>query len=252
MGRVLLSRPERDKTSGKTYVAEVEERFDDCAHQRFQMGSFIRRDAHGDVVYSGSSLAVGWQEIVPGSVAESLARVACAVASPPKEPPIQADLREGAWTDLGGSADGKYRLQVRIDGVRKIENGPVVAVSRSVYAKPEWIEGFAVRYVVTGTAIDCAAGKSASLGADLFISPTVRVKSLRVPEAQIVFQPAGPNSFLANSLRPDLRGRRAGAEARRRKRRPLRRHGLGRGQGLSGHGQPRHRRRPEDPRLQQR
>lgn len=199
--RVLLSRPARDQTSGKTYVVEMEERFDDCAGRRFQMGSYIRRDAQGDVVHSSSSLSVGWQEIAPGSVAESLARVACAVASPPKEPPIQADLREGSWTDLGAAADGKYHLQIRIDGVRKIENGPVIAISRSVYAKPEWIEGFAVRYVVTGTAIDCARGKSASLGADLFISPTVRVKSFRVPEAQIAFETAGPNSFLANSLR---------------------------------------------------
>jgi S1-C subfamily serine protease len=198
--RVLLARPRRDEASGKPYLVELEERFDDCEHHRFQLGSFVRRDAQGAVVYSGSTVARGWQETSPGSVAESLGRMACAVASPPAEPPIQADLREGSWSDLGASADGKYRLQVRIDGVRKLDGGPVIAISRSIYGKPEWIEGFAVRYVVSGVAIDCAAGKSATLGADLFVSPTVRVKAFRMAKSDISFQTAGPNSFLARSL----------------------------------------------------
>jgi S1-C subfamily serine protease len=198
--RTLLAHPARDPTSGKAYVAEIEERFDDCANHRFQMGSYVRRDAKGEVVYSGSSLSSGWQQIVPGSVAEGLSRLACAAANPPAAAPIQADLREGSWTDLGGASDGSFHLQVRIDGVRKLDSGPVIAVSRSVYETPQPIDGFLVRYVVTGTAIDCAAGTSAILATDLFVSPTVRVKSTRVSNDDVRFEKAGPKSFLAKSL----------------------------------------------------
>jgi S1-C subfamily serine protease len=129
-----------------------------------------------------------------------MSHLACAVATPPKEPPIQADLREGNWSDLGASADGKYHLQVRIDGVRKLDDGPVIAISRMIYEKPEIIDGLPIRYSLSAVAIDCATGKSASLGADLFVSPTVRVKAFRVAKDQIRFEPAGPNSYLARSL----------------------------------------------------
>lgn len=198
--RVAAEHPKRDKSTGKTYVVDLQERFDDCDHHRYQLGSYVRRDAQGLVVHSGTSLMLGWQEAVPGSIAESLSRMACAVGNPPKEPPIQADLREGNWSDLGGSEDGKYHLQVRIDGVRKVEDGPVIAISRMIYEKPELVEGLPVLYSVTANAIDCASGKSAVLGADLFVSPTVRVKAFRVADDQIKFEPAGPNSFLARSL----------------------------------------------------
>jgi S1-C subfamily serine protease len=198
--RMTLARPEKDKASGKSYQVELTERFDDCVHHRWQVSSYLRTDLEGTVIRSGSGLGAGWDELQPGTVGEAVSRTSCVVAAPPKEAPIQADLRDGSWTDLGVSADGKYRLEVRIDDVRKLDNGPIITVTRRVFLKPEWIQGFAVRYIVNGAAVDCASGKSAGLGADFFISPTVRVKSERTPEDKIKFEPAGPNSFLAKSL----------------------------------------------------
>jgi S1-C subfamily serine protease len=198
--RATFDRTQRDETTHRGFIVEYQERFDDCAHHRFQMGSYERRDAQDKLIASGSTLRMGWQEVHPGSVAEGLSRIACAVANPPAEPPIQEDLRDGSWTDLGASADGKFHLQVRIDGVRKISERAVVAVSRSVYEQPEWIEGFPARYIVTAGAIDCAEGASASLGADLYITPTVRVRSVRVPGEKLEFKAAGPKSFLARSM----------------------------------------------------
>jgi len=68
-------------------------------------------------------LAGGWHPCTPASIAEGVARTVCAVAYPPKEEPIEADLRKGSWTDLGASADGRFRLQVRIDGIVKLKDG---------------------------------------------------------------------------------------------------------------------------------
>jgi len=198
--RLTLTKAKRDESSGKPYVVDLQERFDDCEHHRFQLGTYVRRDAHGEVTGTGTTLMMGWQVPSPGSIAASMSRLACAVASPPAEPPIQADLREGTWSDLGASGDGKYRLQVRIDGVRKLADGPVIAVSRTLYEKPELIDGLPIRYGVIANAIDCAKGKSASLGADLFVTPTVRVKAFRTPDDKIRFEAAPPTSFLARSL----------------------------------------------------
>jgi S1-C subfamily serine protease len=198
--RMTLARPERDRASGKMYQVELTERFDDCVRHRWQVSSFVRTDTNGTVVRSGSGLSAGWDELQPGTVGESVSRTACAVAAPPKEPPIQADLRDGSWTDLGLSADGKYRLEVRMDVVKKMGNGPVITVTRRVYPHPEWIDGFAIKYVVSGTAVDCASGKSAGLQADFFLSPTARVRSMVTPEDKVKFEPAPPSSFLAKSL----------------------------------------------------
>ena len=198
--RLTLNKPKRDENTGKAYVVDLEERFDDCGHQRYQLGTYVRRDARGDVAGTGSSLSAGWQTASPGSIAESMSRLACAVASPPEEPPIVEDLNKGTWSDLGPSGDGKYRLQIRIDDVRKLTDGPVVAVSRTLYAKPELMEGLPIRYGVVANAIDCASGKSALLGADLFVTPTVRVKALRPPDKDIHFESPPPKSFMARSL----------------------------------------------------
>jgi S1-C subfamily serine protease len=200
--RQILPRAERDPKTGASHVTATQARFDDCQNRRYMLGAFVLRDAAGKTVGDGAGdLAGGWQEIVPGSVAEGVARTVCAVAYPPKEAPIQANLREGSWTDLGGSADGRFHLQVRIDGLVKLDKGPVVAVSRSLYDTPEWIDGLPVRIIVSATAIDCAAGKSAGLGADFFVSPDVRVKSYRVAERDITFSTAGANSFLASGIK---------------------------------------------------
>jgi len=198
--RLTLTKAKRDESTGKPYVVDLEERFDDCQHHRFQLGTYVRRDAHGEVTGTGTTLSAGWQVPSPGSIAESLSRLACAVASPPQEPAIVDDLNQGSWSDLGSSGDGKYRLQVRIDEVRKLTDGPVIAISRTLYTNPELLEGLPIRYGVMANAIDCASGKSALLGADLFVTPTVRVKALRTPEKDIRFESAPPNSFMARSL----------------------------------------------------
>jgi S1-C subfamily serine protease len=166
------------------------------------LGGYVLRDAAGRTVGEGpGDLASGFIAIAPGSVAEGVARTVCAVAYPPKEEVIEPDLRKGSWTDLGASADGKYHLQVRIDGIVKLKEGPVIAASRSLYDKPEWIDGFPVRIIVSATAIDCAAGKSAGLGADFYVSPDVRVKSVRVSGKELHFQSAQPGSYLASSIK---------------------------------------------------
>jgi len=198
--RLTLTKARRDEASGKPYVVDLQERFDDCEHNRFQLGTYVRRDAQGTVAGTGSTLSAGWQSPSPGSIAASISRLACAVANPPADPPFEAEPDKGAWSDLGVSGDGKYRLQVKIDEVIKLSDGPVMALSRTLYAKPELIDGLPIRLGVIANAIDCAHGKSASLGADLFVTPTVRVKAFRVADKDIHFETAPPNSFLARSL----------------------------------------------------
>jgi S1-C subfamily serine protease len=198
--RHLLAKPGRDPKTGAAYVAEDQERFDDCANRRFTLGTYIVRDEAGKAVGNGNGDVSKWQEIGPGTVAEAIERTVCAVAIPPKEEVIEPDLHKGSWTDLGPSSDGKFRLQVRIDGVVKVKDGPVIAVWRSLYDKPEWAGGFAVRIVVSASAIDCQAGKSAGLGADFYISPNVRVRAERVSEKDLNWTTPGPNSYLAKSI----------------------------------------------------
>jgi S1-C subfamily serine protease len=199
--RHVLAKPARDPKTGAAYASETQERFDDCANRRFMLGTYVLRDAAGKAVGGGPGDVANWREATPGSIAESVARTVCAVAHPPKDEVIEPDLHKGSWTDLGPSADGKFSLQVRLDGIVKIKDGPVIAVWRSLYDKPEWIEGMAVRIVVSASAIDCAAGKSAGIGADFYISPNVRVRAARVAEKDLAWTAPGPNSYLAKSLK---------------------------------------------------
>lgn len=210
--RHALARAERDPKSGGDYVSATQERFDDCGKHRFMLGTYVLRDAAGKVVSNGPGDLATWHEVVPGSIAEGLERTICAVATPPKDSPIEPDLHKGSWTDLGASADGKFHLQVRIDGVVKIKDGPVIAVWRSLYDKPEWAGGFAVRAVVSASALDCAAGKSAGLGADFYITPDVRVLAERVAEKDLTWTTPGPNSYLAKSLQLVCASARSGGE----------------------------------------
>lgn len=199
--RHLLMKPARDPKSGATYVSETQERFDDCANHRFMLGAYVLHDHAGKVVGNGAGDVGAWHDASAGSIAEGVERTICAVVHPPKEELIEPDLRKGNWTDLGPSADGRFHLQVRIDGVVKIKDGPVIAVWRSLYDKPEWIEGMAVRIIVSASAIDCTAGKSAGIGADIYISPDVRVRAARVGKKDLNWTTPGPNSYLGKSMK---------------------------------------------------
>lgn len=199
--RTTLPKAQRDRKTGMSFTVGLQERFDDCAGHRFMLGSYVERTADGRTAGEGpGDLASGWRDISPGSVAEGVARAVCAIANPPKDAPIQEDPTEGSWTDLGASKDGKFHLQVRIDRVVKLEHG-VIAVSRSIYDQPEWIDGLPVRIVVSAAAIDCERGETGGLGADFYISPSVRVKSARVDKKDFGLQSAAPGSFLAAGMK---------------------------------------------------
>lgn len=198
--RESLPRPQRDEKSGKLYLSDTQERFDDCAARRFTLGSWVRRDAQGIVVSSGTALNLGAQEVQPDTIAAGISRTACAVANPPKDEPIPID-EAAPWTDLGASADGKYHLQVLMDRVMKADDGMVFAVSRSIYNEPEWIDGLPIRMILTGSMIDCAGGRSGSMGADFYVAPKARVLSVRPTKAEFKLVTAGPGSFLARSLK---------------------------------------------------
>src|SRR5439155_18777600 len=77
----------------------------------------------------------------------------------------------------------------------------VGSYQRSIYAKPEWIDGFAVRYMVAASITDCVNEKSAPAGLDLYVSPSLRVKSVRIDTKNLKFEPIPPGSFLANDLK---------------------------------------------------
>lgn len=197
--REVLPNPRKDESTGKPYVYTDSERFDDCAAHRVTLGSYVRRDDQEHVVSSGSSLGMGQQKIVPGTIGQSVSRTVCAITSPPKDDPIP--VKDGPWTDLGVSADGKFHLEVLLDRVVKGDHGVVYLVSRSIYAKPEWINGFAIREIVIGSAIDCAGGRSGSLATDFYVAANARVMSLRPTKAEFKLEKAKPGSFLARSIK---------------------------------------------------
>lgn len=199
LSREVLPHPRTDERTGKPYVYTDSERFDDCAGHQVTLGAYVRRDEQGRAVSSGSSLRMGQQKLVPGTIGESVSRTVCAIASPPKDEAIP--VKDGPWTDLGASADGKFHLEVLLDHVVKADHGVVFLISRSIYAKPEWINGFAIREIVIGSAIDCAGGRSGSLATDFYVAPNARVMSLRPTKAEFKLEKAKPGSFLAQSLK---------------------------------------------------
>lgn len=187
--------------NGEEYTQVVTELFHDCQGHRYSVGVFVGRDEKGRTVETASGLGRGWQDIVPGSVSEAVWRTACAIASPPKEKPFVDNVAEGEWDDLGPSADRTYHLNVRLDGVIKLEHGYVAALMRTDYQEPTLIGGFAIRYVITAEAIDCASGESATIGGDFYVAPRVRVAARRTPTDKLEFHPLRPRSFIANGLK---------------------------------------------------
>lgn len=192
-------RPLRDEKTGKLYVVELQQRYDDCANHRFAFGEFIRRDRQGAVVTSGDAVG-GWRPIAPGSIADGVWRTVCAVSKPPAEKPFLDDIAAGQWDKVGLSADKTYTLSIKTDELFTIRKGVVIAVTRSDYLPGSVIEGFPVASVVSAAAVDCVRRESAALGADLYISPTARVKSVRTPGDKVAFESVPPGSFLFKRL----------------------------------------------------
>jgi len=197
--RLTPARPQKDKVTGKTFAVSIVRRFDDCASRRYQFTSYLLRDTQGRTIASGTETA-GWQDVVPGTVAESVWKTACRATAPPKEEPLLADIGDGQWTRLGASADNKYDMSLSMDRLYKVDEDHVLALTRSDYRRPEWVNGYAVRYMVNATLVDCKKGEFAPYGLDTYISPGLRAEAKRVPIENLSFQPASPGSFLFNAL----------------------------------------------------
>lgn len=196
--RQTLAHPVKNPVTGKTYVVSLAQRYDDCQSRRVGYGEFIYRDRHGRVVGSASG-PPNWQPVVPGSVTESIWKIACRATAPPMEKPLLDDILDGQWVTLGPSADKKFNFSIKLDRVVKVANAYAIVISRSDYVGYDVVHGFPVKYVVTANAVDCRKGQTAMLGVDTYMSRTVRAESLRVADNQISFQPITPGSFLANS-----------------------------------------------------
>lgn len=194
-----LPRPARGAT-GASYSHTFTERYDDCARRRFSFTGSVRRNDRGDVVETYSNPG-DWHDIVPGSIAESVWRTACAATSPPKDKPLVQDLGAGTWTLLGASADKRYVLYAAFDRVVRLDAQHLFVLTRSDFAKPQWIGGLPIRYVVTASVIDCTNRKTAEGGLDMLLSPAIRVRSVRVASvAELKFDSPPPGSFAFASL----------------------------------------------------
>ncbi len=197
--RETLVRPQRDTASGKSFVTELDQRYDDCQVRRFKFGQVTRRGKSGDVVSSGL-VPNPWQDIIPESVAEGVNRVVCRASEPPAEKPYLESITEGRWVPIGMSADKKYYFSVLFDRILKIGDSGAFFVSRADYVNYEIIDGYPAKYLVYANLLDCKQNKTASLGIDSYMSQTVRAESTRTAEKDVSFQPVSAGSFLANSL----------------------------------------------------
>ena len=192
--------PLKDLATGKTFVVTLDERFDDCAGRRFRFGTSVHRDRNGQVVSTSSREGL-WQDLVPGSIAEAVARTVCSATAELPDKPLLDDITDGHWATLGPSADNKYILSVNLNKIISIDKSHVIAVSRSDYNAYELLEGFPVKYVVTAYGIDCVNATSVMLGSDIYISARIRVDAVRTPKDKRVIQSMPPGSFLANAYR---------------------------------------------------
>jgi S1-C subfamily serine protease len=198
--RETMTRPRRDEQTHAPYTVNLSRWSNDCQRRKFALSSFVRRDQDGKTVSSGGG-GTGWQDIAPGSVAESVWKIVCAAAQPPQDEPFLKAIGGGAWRSLGLSRDRKFTLSVRSDAIAKLDATHVGSYVRSDYAQPEWIDGFAVRYIVGASVVDCVNEKTASAGIDLYVSPSLRVKSVRIAQKDMQFEPVAPGAFLASNIK---------------------------------------------------
>lgn len=197
--RETLAHPQRDTASGKSFVLELDQRYDDCQGHRFRFGQVTRRGRNGDVVSSGLAPSP-WQDIVPESIADGINHVACRASQPPEEKPILDNITVGKWVPLGMSADKKYYFSVLFDRLLKVTDDGVLVVSRSEYVNYEPIDGYPVKYVINANLVDCKQLRTASLAVDSYMGQNARAESLRTAEKDVAFQPIASGSFLANSV----------------------------------------------------
>jgi S1-C subfamily serine protease len=192
-------RAQRDEKTGKLYASEIVKQYNDCANRRFAYGDFVRRDGGGETIGSGD-INSGWHDFVPGSISETTWRLACAVGKPPTDKPLLGDIWSGDWISAGPSADGTHTLSFKLDEIATIQKGVVVSVARADYPKPILVAGFPVRSIVSAAAVDCARRESAGLGADVYITRSLRVSSERTADDKINFEAIPPGSFLFKHL----------------------------------------------------
>jgi len=198
--RQNLPRPQRDRNTGKAYVAAIVARYDDCAGRRYTFGEFIYRDRNDVTVATGKGSG-GWNTVMPNSIGETLWRINCAVTSTLEDKPLLADLGAGNWQDLGPSADGAFELYIQRDEILRVDKDRVLVLSRSDYPTPQIIEGVPVRYILTANLIDCANLKWAPIGGDYYISPKLRVRSVRKKLSDIQLETINPGGFLFASVK---------------------------------------------------
>lgn len=198
--RQTYAKPQQDEEVRKPYVVEMYLSTQDCGRRTYELGEFVRRAKDGGIIRSGER-SEGSKTVLPGSVGERAWRTACALARPPKDMPWTADFQAGGWRNLGESADHSYVLWIKAGDIVKLDNGYVVAISRSDYKQPRWQDGFAIRHSVMAFATDCEAKETALMGEDLYVAPGLRVASSRVDPDDADFGPIPPRTFLARYLK---------------------------------------------------
>jgi S1-C subfamily serine protease len=197
--RETLVRPMRDNVAGKSYVTELDQRFDDCQNRRFRIDQATRRDKQGRVVSTGQ-VATGWHDFAPETVAEGIWRVACRIGEQPSDKPLLDNISEGRWVRVGLSGDKKYYFSIRFDRLVKVDADHVIAVSRSDYVDFDQVHGYPVKYMIQGNIIDCRQAKTALWAVDSYMAAEVRAESYRTPAAALKFEPVAPGSFLAGEV----------------------------------------------------
>ena len=198
--RQTLARPERDSVAGKSYLTELDQRFDDCRDRRFQITQATRRDSQGRVVSSGP-VATGWRELSPESVAEGIWRVACRIGDPPADKPLLANISQGRWVRTGLSADKSYYISFLFDRVMKLDDDHVAVANRSDFIGYSPIHGYPIKYMVQVSMVDCRRSEIALFGTDTYMTADVRAESARTPAASLKFEPIAPGSLMANAVK---------------------------------------------------
>jgi S1-C subfamily serine protease len=198
--RETRRQPRRDPQTGKSYVVSMVSRRDDCEHRKFDLGAFVRRDAKGRVVNAGNvSFRGTWAEIAPGSISEAVWLIACKASEEKAEEPFLDDITSGDWERIGMSGDKKFYISLDFEDVYDLGDHKVLVYSRSDYLDYESVDSLPIRQIVSAGVIDCQQKTFATLGADFYFSPKVRLDYRRIEKDRLKFAGFSPGSFLVNS-----------------------------------------------------